>query len=187
MTLLILGLTLFIGIHLLPSFPAWRGNLVQRWGERRYKAVFAGIALAGLVLLVMGKAGAPFVSVYSPPAWGRHVTPLFVLAAFILLPAAHMRSNIKRYTRHPMLWGVTLWALGHLLSNGDLASLILFGSLAAYSLFDMASANLRGAVKSVTVYPLKKDATVVAAGVVTYVVFLLLHPYLFGVPVFAGG
>lgn len=183
MSLLIAGLVLFIGIHVLPWFPSLRDAAVARLGRNGYRGLFSLVALTGLVLVVIGWGRAEYVGVYIPPAWGRHLTYPLLLAAFILLPAAHMKGNFKRYTRHPMLWGVVLWGLGHLAVRGDLKSLLLFGGLIAYSLLAMASANARGARKQEARYPIKRDLMVVAAGFVAYVAFVFLHPYLIGVAV----
>lgn len=183
-TLLSLGMVLFIGIHLLPTASGLRSGFVGRLGEDRYRGMFAAIAFAGLILIIVGKAYAPYVHLWVPPVWGRHAAHGLMLPALILLPAANMPTNIKRFTRHPMLWGVTLWALAHLLANGDLASLILFGGFGVYSLFDMWSANRRGATLSTEMLPMKKDVMVVVAGLVTYALFAFLHPYLFRVPAF---
>lgn len=180
MTLLVIGLIVFIGIHSLPMFSGLRQALVSRLELKGYKLLFSGVAALGLILIIIGKAKADFVHVYTPPSWGRHPAMLLMLFAFILLPAAHMPGNIKRFTRHPMLWGVVLWAVAHLLANGDQASLILFGSLAVYSLVDMVSANRRGAKLQSERLPLRKDMMVVVAGLVAYFIFLVLHPYLFG-------
>ncbi len=96
--------------------------------------------------------------------------------AFILLTAAHMPTNIKRFTRHPMLWGVTIWSFAHLLANGDQAAIILFVSIGAFSLFDMVSANIRGAKLSTIKYPINKDLTVIFIGIVTFVGVMFIHP-----------
>lgn len=183
MNLLILGIIIFIGVHLLPSFVSLRRAAMDRLGPGTYKGLFSLLSLVGLVLMVGGKYLADVQPLWQPPAWGRFAAIVLMLPVFVLLAAANMPSNIKRYTRHPMLWGVTLWSAGHLLANGDRASLLLFGSLGAYAVFDMLSANLRGAVKQISVYPLAKDGVTVAAGLVVYVALLLLHPYLFGVAV----
>jgi uncharacterized membrane protein len=106
--------------------------------------------------------------------------------ALILLVAAFMPTNLKRFTRHPMLWGVTIWAAAHLLANGDLAGLILFGSFGAFSLFDMWSANRRGAKLSSKVVPYWRDLLVVLIGGIVYVGILHSHGLLFGVPVVLG-
>ena len=127
MTLLITGLLVFVAIHLLPAAVDLRASLIDRLGEMPYKAVFAGISLLGLVMIVVGKGRADFVPLWQPPLWAKHVTFPLMIGAFVLLPAANMPTNIKRFTRHPMLWGVTLWSIGHLIANGDMASVILFG------------------------------------------------------------
>lgn len=183
MNILVIGLAIFFAIHLLPSISAVRQSLIDQIGERGYKAFFALIAALGFVLIVYGKAKAPWVHVYVPPQWGRHAAMLLVLLALILLPAANMPGNIKRFTRHPMLWGVFLWSAGHLLANGDQASLLLFGGFAVFSLLAMLSQTLRGARLQTGVVALRKDLMVVVAGVIAYGLFLFLHPYLFGVRV----
>ncbi|KAA3622487.1 MAG: hypothetical protein DWQ08_12760 [Proteobacteria bacterium] len=182
MTLMIAGLLLFFAIHLVPWSIALRESLVSRMGLNGYKGVFSLIALVGVVLIVIGKGRAGFVPVWQPPPEFGHVTRLLVLIGFVLLPAAHMKTNIKRFTRHPMLWGVVLWGVGHLLANGDKASMVLFGSFVVYSLAAMVSANARGAQKSTVRYGIGKDLVVVAAGVVTYAALMLLHGTLFGYP-----
>lgn len=180
--LLLIGLALFIGIHALPWVPGLRAAVYARLGAARYRTAFTLAALAGLVLAVIGYARAGTSLWYLPPDWGRSLNPPLVLAAMILLPAAHMKSNIKRFTRHPMLWGVVLWALAHLLVRGDAKSVILFGSLAVYALLAMVSANLRGAELQKTRLPLKHDLIVVAAGLGAFIVLALIHRWLFGVP-----
>lgn len=182
MTLMIAGLLIFFAIHMVPWSGALRESLVSKMGLNPYKGVFSLIALAGIVLIVIGKGQAAFVSVWDPSPQLQHLTRLLVLAGFILLPAAHMKTNIKRFTRHPMLWGVVLWGVGHLLANGDRASMVLFGSFVVYSLAAMASANARGASKSVERYGIGKDLMVVVAGVVAYLVLMWLHGSLFGYP-----
>jgi uncharacterized membrane protein len=181
MTLLISGLILFLGIHLFPRLRGVRGRIIGRLGERAYQGVFSVFALVGLVLIVFGMARAPFVAVYSPPSWGK--TPAFVLmpVSLMLLAAANMPTNLKRFTRHPMLWGVVLWSSVHLLANGDLASLMLFGAFGIYALVDMALANMQGLALGPARYPMRKDLMVVGAGIVAYLVLVFLHGYLFGV------
>jgi len=185
MTLLITGMLVLIGIHLLPSFVSLRQGLIGRLGWQVYQAGFALIALAGLILIVVGMSRADFVALWQPPAWGRQAALILMLPALFLLVGAYLPSNIRRITRHPMLWGVTLWSTAHLLANGDLASLILFGGLGAFALFDMASANRRGAAKQTALVPCSRDFLVLGIGVIAYVVLLYLHPYLFGVKVMA--
>lgn len=183
MLLLTLGVIVFAGVHLVPGFPALRECLVSRLGEGRYMALFSAVAFAGLLLIIIGKSTTVFVPLWQPPGWGRAAALLITPLAFVLLAAAYLPSNIKRFTAHPMLWGVSAWAAAHLLANGDLASLALFGGLGLFALVDMWLANMRGAEISATRQPVVKDLTTAIAGLVVYVVFLALHPYLFGVAV----
>lgn len=185
MTLLIVGLIIFFGIHLLPTFSSVRTRLVEKFGEMRYKGLYSLLAATGLIVIIVGMIYRDFVHLWIPPVWGRHAAMTLMLPATILLVAADFRSNVKRFIRHPMLWGVTLWACAHLLANGDLASLILFGSFGSFALFDMVSANLRGSEKSTQVYPVSKDVKLVVIGMVVYVLIIIVHPYVIGVPVIA--
>lgn len=181
MSWLVTGMILLIGIHLVPSFPALRRRLVNMQGMTAYQAGFGLIALLGLVLIAMGFSGSQFTLLWQPPAWGRLVNLVLMVPALILLVAAYLPSNIKRYTRHPMLWGVVIWSIGHLLSNGDTASLILFGGLGLFALFDMLSANLRGARKQQQAVSAGHETLVVSGGIIAYLALLYLHPLLFGV------
>ena len=181
MTILILGLLVFILIHAVPMMPSLREAVIDKIGAIPYRGVFAAFALTGVGLIVWGKSVAPFVPLYDPVV-PKQVSYLLVLVSFILFPAAHMPTNIKRFLRHPMLWGIFLWALGHLLANGDQASVWLFGGFLFYSIIAMKSATSRGAEKSTTVLPVSKDLMVVVAGGVVYAVLFFLHGTLFGYP-----
>jgi len=187
MTLLIVGVALFIGAHLIPSVPSLRDRLKRQVGGNAYRGLFALVSLVGFVLVVMGMGRASSVPLWDPPAWGHRV-PVFVMpVALILFVAAFMPTNLKRLTRHPMLWGVTLWAAVHLVANnGDLASLILFGSFGAFSLFDMWSANQRGTQLSSKAVPYWRDLLVVVVGGVVFMGLLHSHAMLFGMPVSLG-
>lgn len=187
MSLLILGLAIFMGVHLLPSAPAARERLRKRFGSNAYRGLFSLVALAGFSLIVVGMGRAPLVSIWSPPPWAPRLAMLVMPIALTLLVAAFLPTNLKRFTRHPMLWGVTVWAAVHLVANGDLASLLLFGSFGAFSLFDMWSANRRGAELSENAVPFWRDILVLAVSAIVYVGFLHSHLYLFGMPVFWGG
>jgi len=178
---LIIGLLILIGIHLLPSVPVKRQQLINRLGETGYQLLFSVIALIGLIILIMGKAQAQLIPLWQPPAWGADVALFMMPLAFILLVAAYIPSHIKRLTPHPLLWGVILWALVHLLTNGDLASIILFASFAVFSVFDIFSANKRGAQRSIAHYSWINDAVVVVVGLLFYSLLLFLHADLFGV------
>lgn len=183
MTTLIVGLVVFFGIHLLPSFEGIRGRLIALSGEGPYKGMYTLISISGFVLIVMGMANRDFISVWQPPLWTSHLALVLMLPVFMLLAAAYIPSNIKRFTRHPMLWGVSLWAIAHLLANGDIGSILLFGSFLAYSYFDMWSANRRGAQKSKIKRPIIYDVGIVLLGFGMYLLFFYIHPKIIGVPV----
>lgn len=180
---LISGLILFFAIHLVPMFADTREKLRRNMGDAPYKATFSIIALVALALIIYGMSLRTFVHVYQPPTWGRHATMGLMVLAMILLVAAHVPTNIKRLTRHPMLWGITLWALGHLLSNGDLVSLVLFGSFLVFALIDMLSANRRGAEKARIKASFTNDLATVIIGVLAYLALAWAHPYFTGIAV----
>ncbi|HUU67010.1 MAG TPA: NnrU family protein [Methyloceanibacter sp.] len=184
MTLLIIGIVVFLGIHLLPAFPQVRAGLVGRIGENGYKALFSVLSIAGLVLLVWGFAQAPVIQVWSPPPWTRWVAIVLMLPAFIFLVAAYVPCRLKAKLKHPFLAAIKTWALAHMIANGDLASIILFGSFLAYAVFDRIA--LRGRQPTALVEtpgsgPARNDLIAVGLGVVLYVVFMIwLHPLLIG-------
>lgn len=183
MSILILGLVLFLGLHSLPHFSGARAALLARFGEGAYKGGFALVALIGFGLIVWGKSQAPYVHVWTPPMWGRHATMTLMLLSTVALSAIYLPTNLKRWTAHPMLWGVALWAAAHLLVNGDLASLLLFSGFFVFSLFDVWSANARGALPKKEKVSGAKDALVFVVALLLYGFLLWLHPHAFGVSV----
>jgi uncharacterized membrane protein len=186
MGFLILGLVILIGMHLVPAAPALHRRVAEHLGEGAYQVMFALISLAGFGLIIIGMGKVPFISLWEPPRWGYGLAPLLMLPACILLVGAYLPGNVHRITPHPMLWGVVLWAVGHLLANGDAASLLLFGALGLYSLFAMWSANRRGAVRASVKLSLNRDLVVIAVGVGLYITITILHPVLFGVAAVRG-
>ena len=181
MTLLVLGLIVFFAIHLLPSIAPLRSRLKGRLGESGYRGLFSLISLAGLVLIVMGMGRAEFTPLYEPPAWGRHATSLLMLVSLYCLISKEVMTSLRKFTAHPMLWGVSAWAAGHLLANGDAASVALFGSFLAYSLFDMHSANRRGARPAGKALALKRDAVVLVAATAITLGLMFFHELFAGV------
>ena len=144
---LLIGLTLFLGIHALQSLaPRWRQNWIQRRGALVYKGVYAALSLLGLYLLVQGYAQArlePMV-LWTPPRGMQHATILLMWVAMVLLVATYVPGNqIKAKLRHPMTLSVKVWALGHLLSNGNLADVILFGGFLVWSVLVFRAARQR--------------------------------------------
>ena len=183
MVYLVFGLILFFGIHSLPMFSSLRQSLESRLGEKRFKGIYSLIALAGFVLILIGTSRAEFRDVFTPPTWAPAVANLVMPVAFCLLLASLMPNNFRRVIRHPMLSGVFLWALVHLIANGDLASIFLFGAFGAYSVIDIISVNRRSPAPAVPRRPLGMDVLVLALGFATFWVVRNYHAALFGVAV----
>jgi len=181
MLLLILGMAIFMAVHLIPSFVNLRRKLIGWRGQTYYTIGYSSAAMIGLVLIIIGKSRAVEVNVWDAPDWVYHLTPVFMLIALTLLPAAYMPTNLKRFMRHPFLTGIALWAFSHLLVNGDVAAIILFGGFGSFALFDMWSSSRRGADKSTVKLPFYRDILLLVVGVVAFGIVLHLHPYLFGV------
>lgn len=183
MEILIIGLLLFFGIHLVPAFEETRAALISKLGEGGYKGVFSVISFAGLGLMIWGYSQTPHYTVYSPPAWGYYLTLVAMVLSLIILAGAHMKGSIRKFLKDPMAVGVALWSVGHLFSNGDWASLLVFGSFLAYALLDIFTDNERVPYPEFEVRP-RHDLIAVAAGIIVYLVLVFAHPWLFGVPVY---
>jgi uncharacterized membrane protein len=180
MAVMIVGLILFIGVHLVPVSQQLRARLVARLGDKAYRGLFAAVSGIGLVLIVAGYHLRPEpVQLFAPSAPARNAAPIVVTIAFVLFAAANMRTHIRRALRHPMLIGLMLWSGVHLLANGDVTGTILFGSFFAYSIVALISAIQRNAVK-VFVAAWKYDAMAVVGGLVLAYVTMRVHPFLFG-------
>jgi uncharacterized membrane protein len=185
---LVLGLAVFIGAHTFVTFRDARARAIARLGHG-YRAIFAITALAGLTLIIWGYdqyRTHEWIQVWSPPAFMRHITIGLMLFAVIFVVAAFVPSHIKSKLKHPMLAGVKTWALAHLLSNGDLGSILLFGAFLAWGVYARIAAKRRGDLGPKTV-PVgwTNDAIVVALGVVVYLALgYAFHPAVIGVPVF---
>lgn len=186
--LLVAGLILFLGAHSVRIFADdWRSAQIARRGANAWKGAYTLISVAGLVLVVWayGLARQSPVIVYSPPVWLRHLGTVLTIPAFILIAAAYVPgTRIKRAVGHPMVLGVKLWALAHLLANGALADVVLFGSFLVWAVFNYAAARRRDRAAGV-VYaagPVSRDLTAIAAGLVLWAVFAFwLHGALIGV------
>ncbi len=178
------GLLLFVAVHLLPSLaPGLRQGLIARLGELPYRGLFALVSVVALVLAVAGKRNAALVVLWEPAAWAPWAAAALMLVACVLFAAMVLPTNLRRLTRHPMLWGITALSLAHLLANGDAASVMLFATFGLISLYGMWALNRRGALLSVNQVPVSRDLTVVIAGLILFLVLLFAHPYLFGVAV----
>ncbi len=195
MTLLILGLLLFVGTHMSTVARGSRAALIGRVGEGAYKGVYSLLSLGGLILIGIGYdqyRASGYIPVWDPPVWTRHLSLVLVLLAFIAFVAAYLPGRIKGALKHPMLVGLKIWALAHLLANGDLGSMLLFGSLLAWGVIARISTKYRDevVVHGGPVQPpagLRNDILAVAIGAGAYLAFAFwLHPWLIGVAVVPG-
>jgi len=182
MALLIAGFILFFGAHLSPGVFGLRQILVDRLGENLFRGLYIATSVLGMVGIIAGKSLAHYVGIYVPPLWAIPIVPILVALGFIFFAALLIPSNILRFTRHPMLLGIVCWSTGHLLANGDLASIIVFGGFGAYALISMRSLNKRGAQKSTARYSPARDILVVITGLCVCGLAVWLHPYAIGVP-----
>lgn len=186
---LIIGLVVFLGIHMVPTNPDLRRSLTGRMGENAYKAMFSIVSLVGLVLIVVGYHKLQVMTgknpqIWNPPAGMRHAALALMLPSLILLAAAYIPSNIRRVVGHPMLAAVKIWAFAHLLANGDLGSLVLFGSFLAYAVYDRISVKRRAALGPLGARQggIGGDLAAVVIGTIAYVLLVGgLHETLFGV------
>lgn len=188
MLILILGLVLFLATHSIRIFAEpWRQGQIARLGEKPWKGIVSLAALLSFALMVwgFGLARAEPVILYQPPFWLKHVTILLTIPAFILLGAANIPGNsLKAAVGHPMVLGVKLWAFAHLLANGGLHHVILFGGLLLWSIVDFAASRRRDRREGVT-YPkggLRGNLIVIGGGLIGWALFaLILHRWLIGV------
>jgi uncharacterized membrane protein len=190
LALLIVGLILFLGAHTLTAQRDLRARLIAATGEGPYKILYSLASLAGIVLIAWGFAhyrATGWIDVWSPPHFMKHVTIALMLPAVILVVAAYLRGKIYLTLKHPMLAGVKLWAFAHLLTNGDLGSIILFGSFLAWAVYDRISLKRRAdaGAPPIPVGGVVNDALAVVIGIVIYLALgFVFHPVVIGVPVF---
>lgn len=182
-----LGVLLWSVAHFVPAIPmGFRQGLIDKFGENRYKGLFALVMFFSIYLIISGWRATVPEFLYIPPAWGRHAASLLVLIAFILFSASHGQNNIKRFIRHPQLTSIIVWGAAHLLANGESRSIVLFGGLALWAIINIFLVNRRdGAWTKPEPAPFKKDVIAVAGGLVVYLVFAFAHGWLFGVSPFA--
>jgi uncharacterized membrane protein len=186
---MIVGLVLFLGVHTLTTQRDLRARLIKEMGDSGYKVAYTLASLAGLVLIVWGFAhyrASGWVEVWSPPRALKHLNIALMLPAVILVVAAYLRGRIYTAVKHPMLAGVKLWAFGHLLANGDLGGIILFGSFLAWAVFDRISLKHRADAGGppIPVGGVGNDLIAVAVGIVVYLALAFaFHPVVIGVPV----
>lgn len=177
MLLMILGLVLWSAAHLVkPMAPAWRRGLAERHGEGPVKGAMAGLILLSLVLMVVGYQRAEFIAVWTPPLWTVHLNNLLMLLAVVLFAGTAPKSPVRRFTRHPMLNGVKTWATAHLIVNGDLASIILFGGLLAWAVVAMIALNRRdGKPPQEYEWSAARWARTLVISLVVFAVIVMIH------------
>jgi len=180
MPLLIAGLSLFLGTHLLREF-GLRDGLMVSLGAARYRIVYSLSALAGLALIVIGKSGSEFIMVWQPNYELRTVTLFLMLPASILVTAGNLpTSHLRKHLRHPMLLGTILWGASHLWANGDLASIMLFGSFTVWALIKFVSLTANSAPSTKTA-SFTWDVFAVIIGFSLYALITIYHGQLFGI------
>lgn len=186
MALFLLGLIIFFGAHLFSGLMRGpRAAVIDKTGEMPYKGLYSLISIAGFVLIVMGWKAADASVIYATPYWLRHVTHLLMLIAFILLAAAYLPAGkIAAAAKHPMLAGVKIWAFAHLLVNGEVRSIILFGSFLAYAVIDRIAVKKRGETSRAAGPVMNDVIAVFVGGTVFAAIAFYGHQYIAGVALF---
>lgn len=190
LAILIFGLAVFIGAHAFVAMRDRRAALIARLGEWPYKGLLSLVSLVGIVLIGWGFAryrATGWIDVWYPAAWTRHVTVSLMWPSIVCVTAAYIPGYIKTTLKHPMLVGVKLWALAHLISNGDLGSILLFGSILGWAVFDRISLKRRTdpGAPPIPVGGWTNDVLAVLVGTVVYLaVGFVFHPLVIGVPAF---
>src|SRR4051812_23577543 len=186
---MILGLILFFGVHTLTTQREMRARVIGSMGESTYKIGYALASVAGLALVTWGFANyraTGWIDVWNPPTAFKHITVALMLPAIILVVASYIRGRIYTTLKHPMLAGLKLWAAAHLLANGDLGSIILFGSFRAGAVSARSPLNRRADAGGppIPVGGPGNDLIAIAVGTVAYLALAFaFHPVVIGVPV----
>lgn len=183
MGFLIAGVSLWVIAHLIPTLArGFRQALIDKLGDGPYRGVFALTVLASVVLIVYGWRMTPEEYLYVLPAWSRLAGFILMMIAIFLIGASHGKSIVKRFIRHPMLMGVFVWSLSHLLTNGTSRALILFGGLGIWALIEMPLISAREGARELPPAPgLRSELIVLTISAVVFVGLIFLHPYIAGV------
>lgn len=188
--LLVLGLLLFVGAHVFITMRDRRAAVIARIGEWPYKGIISAVSIAGVWLMAEGYGlyrADGWIEIWDPPNWTRHLADLLMWPAAIFVVAAYIPGDIKRKLKHPMLVGVKTWALAHLISNGDLGSIILFGGLLGWAVFDRISLKRRSDLGGppIPVGGRRNDIVAIVVGTILYLALgFVFHPLVIGVPAF---
>jgi len=188
MVTLLIGIVVFLGVHTLTTLREPRAALIARLGEGPYKGLFSLGALVGFVLIVWGFSiyrSEGWFQIWYPPTWTRHLTITLMWFAFVALACMNPApSRIRGWLRHPMLVAIKIWALAHLIANGDLGGMLLFGAFLAWAVYDRIAVKRRGDLGAPRVSSFTPtDGVNLAVGTVAYIAMIFLHPYLIGVSV----
>lgn len=179
MGLLLIGLVLWIAAHLVKRLaPGARAGLDARIGAGPARGVFAAVIGIGLILMIVGFRAAPYVAVWTPPAWTTHLNNLMMLIAVFLFGASHAPSRVKTWIRNPMLTGVLLWAIAHLLVNGDLAGMLLFGALGLWAIWSMVMIDATTPKIPVGPVPVMADLRLALISLVVFAAIAGIHAWL---------
>ena len=190
LSVLVLGLLIFLGTHVFVSMRGARTVALARLGTIGYRVAFSIVSIAGLVLIVWGfgqyRSGGEWIDIWQPPAFTRHIAVLLMLFSVIFLTAVFFPSHIKAKLKYPGLTSVKTWALAHLIANGDLGSILMFGTFLGWAVFARIAAKRR-TDETVATAPsgYTNDIIVVLLGIVIYLALgFVFHPIFIGVPVF---
>jgi uncharacterized membrane protein len=191
LSVLIFGLLVFLATHVFVSMRDARAAALARLGTVGYRIAFSVVSNAGLALIIWGYGAyraTGWIDVWSPPAFTRHITVLLMLFSVIALVAVFFPSHIKAKLRYPTLVSIKIWALAHLIANGDLGSILMFGTFLGWAVFARIAAKRRiDGVVAIAPAGWTNDIIVVLLGVVVYLALgFVFHPIFIGVPVFGG-
>ncbi len=183
MGLLITGVIVFFAVHLIPASPL-RAQLYEKLGEGGYKGLFSVGALVGLILIVLGFRQAAFTPLWAPLPFGRDLAIMLMPVAAILVVSSNMPNNIKRFLRHPMLIGIGLWGVIHLMANGDLSSTVIFAAFLTFSVLNIALVEMAGRGKSHEPVSAIWDLGTIIVGLFLYAVLYGFHHHFAGVKLY---
>ncbi len=188
MLILILGVLVFLGTHSLSMQRQAREQLITRWGANGFKIIYSVLSFIGLLMIIYGfptYREQDWVQIWTPPVWTRHLAMTLMWFAFIALATMGTKpSRLRGWLRHPMLVAIKIWALAHLLANGDLGAMILFGAFLAWAVFDRISVKRRGDMGAPRLtHFTRADGLALVAGTFAYGLMLILHPWLIGVSI----